>query len=662
MNSIECLDEDFGVIDFNLKRMTFEGQDAMRLFIDRFGAFDPDEVKLDSALRGLGNAQQAFVEYCGETNEAHRQLRQAIELAIAEVEVIRAQHSLSYVTASISERHAREIRKWKLIEACDDLNPDNATLKYVGVFSSLLLSGRNVTASVENALWRLIRDGEEALVNSEPKAIAKLLNRGRDLFSEEPKSYASRVQSFYFFQKTYSSNKDRQLITDWSSMTHGEYLNVAAKLLQGVEQGSNEALIDALSLVMGLPPYIVLHTPILSHSLDDWIIVIDVSNGTVLFDLSEIFPNGAKAKIGTNHFEKSSSTLVKPFPKFIGKSLQELHRKNPDAKDIKSLIGVEPKKTKTSNQLARLVKTTAPFAVRYCQIDPFDACVLSGDFRGIASAKAYYRRTTRQASWNAAQTFYAAIGWGKCVPFVDGLAFGSKVVVKDEVVTEVFTHLASNVESLRPSSRCNIKKLLEFHKAFCNYTATCAIYCLALRNSNPIPLLSSELQESKNYIIIDDKHVLDEASALPVAITPTLLKQLAYWRIHCAKLLARLQAENFCDKKFMNLLKGIVEYKESSLFVVADRPYTVSVASVASSWNIPLVENFSRHFWESKFSKVGVSSRFSAAHLRHQVSGVLSWASDSDFVLREFIKVISSAQEEVLQDLHIAPLHGLARK
>jgi hypothetical protein len=662
MNNVEYLDKDFGIIDFNLKRMTFEGQDAMRLLIDRFGAFLPEEVKLDQALRGLGKTLEAFVRYCGGTNEPHRELRHSIGLAIAEVEVIREQHSLNYVTASISERHSMKIRKWKLIEACDDLNSNNDILKYVGAFCSFLLSGRNVAANIEGTLWHLIRDGEGTLANSEPKAIAKLLNRGRELFSGETKSYNNKIRSHYYCQKIYSSNKDRQSILGWSAMTHGEYLNITAKLFQEVEQGCPNALVDTLSLITGLTPDIVLLTPILSHSLDDWIAVIDISNGTVLFDLSEIFPNGAQAKSGTNHFEKSSSTLVKPLPEFIAKSLLELLRKNPDAQDIKTLVGVEPRKKKTSNQSARLLKTTAPFAIRYCQIDPFDACVLSGDFRGIASAKAYYRRTTRQASWDATQTFYSAIGWGASVPLADGLAFGSKVVVKDEAVTEVFEHLASNVESLRPSNRCSVKKLLEFHNVFCNYTATCAIYCLALRNSNPIPLLSRELQESQSYVIIDDKHVLGDASALPVAVTPLLAKQLAYWRIHCAKLIARLEGANFSDKKFINLLKGVVEYKDSALFVVANRPYSVSVASVASNWNISLVENFSRHYWESKFSQVGVSSRFSAAHLRHQVSGVLSWASDSDFVLREFIKAISTAQEKVLQELRISPLHGLARR
>ncbi len=663
MSLIECTDEDFGVIDFNLKRMTFDGQDALRLLIRSLGEFKPSEVKLDSSMRGLCKALSAFDKFCDGTNDAHSKLRESIELATREIEAINIEYSLSYVTGLTSQKHAKEIRKWKLIEACDDLNSNNL-LKYVGAFFSLLLTDRKVAAQTEDILWRLIKYGEESLVNSSQKALARMLYRGQQVFTGETKSFVARVRSHYFFQKHYSSRKDRQSITDWRSMTRAEYLATTAELYERVRSGCVEGLVDAISLIIGLQPDLVLDAPILSHHSEEWVIVIDIQNGIILFDLSEIFPNGAKPNdgVGDMGYEKSSTVLVKPLPQFISKVLQELYEKIPDAKDIKSLLCLENKKTKTSNKITRLIKTTAIFATRYCKIDPYDACVLSGDFRGVASAKAYYRRTTRQASWSAANSFYAVIGWGECVENVEGLAFGSRVVAKDEVISSIFIDLSNQVNQIRPSNRCGVKKLLEFHNAFCNYTATFAIFCLALRDANPISLLSRDFHEFRSYIIVDDKNVLDEASALPVAITPALSEQLTYWRIHCANLANRLQAANYSDKKFINYLKGVVEYKESPLFVMSDPPYPVSVSRIAKSWTNPLVENFARHFWESKFNKVGVSSRFSAAHLRHQVSGVMSWASDSDFVLREFIKVISAAQEKVLQELHIFPVHGLARK
>jgi|GEM_PF-2418231 len=664
MSLIECTDEDFGVIDFNLKRMTFEGQDVLRLLISSIGEFKPAEVKLDSSIRGLCKALNEFEDFCDGTNDTHGQLLKSIESAAQEIEAISTEHSVSYVTGLTSQTHVKEIRKWKLIEACDDLNSINL-LKYVGAFFSLLLTNRKVAAQTEDILWRLIKYGEESLVNSSQKALARMLYRGQQIFTGESKSFVARVRSHYFFQKNYSSKKDRQSITDWRSMTRAEYLATTAELYERVRSGCVEGLVDSLSLIIGLQPDLVLDAPILSHhSDDDWVIVLDITNGTVLFDLSEIFPNGAKPTdgAGDTHYEKSSTVLVKPLPQFISKVLQELHENIPDALDIKSLLCLENKKTKTSNKIARLIKTTAIIATRYCKIDPYDACVLSGDFRGVASAKAYYRRTTRQASWSAANSFYAAIGWGECVEKVEGLAFGSRVVAKDEVISSIFIDLSNQVNQIRPSNRCGVKKLLEFHNAFCNYTATFAIFCLALRDANPISLLSRDFHEFRSYIIVDDKNVLDEASALPVAITPPLSEQLTYWRIHCAKLVARLQEANFRDKKFINYLKGVVEYNESPLFVMSDPPYPVSVSRIAKSWTNPLVENFARHFWESKFLLVGVSSRFSAAHLRHQVSGVMSWASDSDFVLREFIRVISAAQDEILQELNISPVHGLARK
>lgn len=660
---IESTDVDFGVIDFNLKRMTFDGQDTLRLLIASLGEFKPLEVKLDSSLRGLSKALSAFNEFCDGTNDIHDQLRRSIELATLEIEEICKEHSISYFTVLTSQRNGKQIRKWSLIEACDDLNSSNL-LKYVGAFFSLLLTRRKVAAQAEDILWRLIKNGEDSLVNSSQKALARMLYRGQQIFAGESKTFVARVRSHYFFQKHYSSSKDRQTINDWRSMTRAEYMATTAELHERVGSGCVEALVNSLSLIIGLQPDLVLDAPILSHHLDDWLIVIDISKGIVLFDLSEIFPNGAKPSdsAGDIHYEKSSTVLVKPLPQFISEALQKLYKSIPDAQDIKSLLGLDHSKNKTSNKITRLIKTTAIFATRYCKIDPFDACILSGDFRGVASAKAYYRRTTRQASWRAANSFYATIGWGGAVEKVDGLAFGSRVVAKDEVVSSIFMDLSNRVNQVRPSNRCGVKKLLEFHNAFCSYTATFTIFCLALRDANPISLLSQDFHELRNYIIVNDKNVLGEASALPVAITPALSEQLTYWRIHCGKLLARLEERNFSDKKFINYLKGVVQYKESPLFVMTYSPYTVSVSGIAKTWINPLVENFARHFWESKFLQVGVSSRFSAAHLRHQVSGVVSWASDSDFVLREFLKVITAAQEKVLQELDIVPVYGLSRR
>jgi hypothetical protein len=110
------------------------------------------------------------------------------------------------------------------------------------------------------------------------------------------------------------------------------------------------------------------------------------------------------------------------------------------------------------------------------------------------------------------------------------------------------------------------------------------------------------------------------------------------------------------------MLERVVEQKNSSMFVMSTAPYLASVADVAKFWTVPLVENFARHFWESKFSEVGVSARFSSAQLRHQVSGNLNWSGASDLVLTELVKKISDAQEKVLAELSISPKHGLSRK
>jgi len=583
------------------------------------------------------------------------------KLVKSEVSIFTDDNSLSFEFVMRNRRSIKSFKKWILIEVSSDLEGDDEALKYVGAFCCLLLGEYKLPKQLENTILRLLNDGKEFLNDKAQKDLARILNQACQNFGVRGKSFPSQVRSHYHFKNFYASAKERQSVLDWRAMTISEYLSATTQIYKKIIDGNLDALISALALILGLPKHLVIQVPFLSKYSDDWIIAIDLEQGLVLFDLAQIFPDGAKLRNEVESFEQSSNILVKPIPKYLKDELLKLYLRKSEAKSLRDVIGVFDDNV-DCNQMSRLLNTTAKFAINSCGIDAFNAAVISGDFRGIATAKTYYRRTTRQTVWHSSNHFYKAIGWGESVDFIDGLAFGSQVVVKDEVLTGVFAHLSLNLNKLRPSNRCGVERLLEFHNVFCNYTATFTIFCLALRNANPIGLLSNDFDEDRRFIVIDDKHVIGTASALPVAVTNSLAIQLSYWRVHCAVLLKRLKKVNYTDQKFILLLKGVVDYQKSSLLVMSEKPYAVSVVRVATSWNATLVGNFGRHFWESKFAQVGISSRFSAAHLRHQSSGALSWAGDSDFVLVEFTKAISSAQEKVLNDLKVMPIHGLSKR
>jgi hypothetical protein len=308
------------------------------------------------------------------------------------------------------------------------------------------------------------------------------------------------------------------------------------------------------------------------------------------------------------------------------------------------------------------VNSVARFATNSCQVDPYDAAVLSSDFRSTQSSKSYYRRTTRQLIWGAAERVFQKIGWGEPVEMFEGLAVGSSVVAKPEAIGSIFNNLAKSIEDSRPQSRASIESILAFHDKVCAYSGTFAIFCLALRNANPIKIRACDIDNQNQYLVLDDKHVLGEASSQPVVITKSLSQQLVFWRIHCRLIHDRLMKLNFSDQKFLKVLEGVHLQKSTSLFFFSENPYAASVAKVSKYWSSPLVENFARHFWETEFQKHGISSRFSAAQLRHQSQGTLSWSAESDFVLCEFIHQITLAQEKVLSELNIYPVHGLAKR
>lgn len=663
MSNVDVVQLDFGLIDFLMQKMTFTSQDCLRLLIEKVGDLNPFYIELDKGIAGLLKSLEAFSDSCQVTTNDYRELVVSIKSTMLEIKKICLDHSINQeITWPKLKNGASESVNWDILQSCSDYQDKETSLVYVGAYFSSLLFGGSVPKYLQGIVKKIVNDGEDTLNLKAQKALAILLLKSQQTFGDREKSFAERVRSFHFSKKYFSSDKERQSALNWKCLTYSEYFKLAEEMFQGVKNGDQSSLLDSLSLICGLPTNLISDLPILDASTEDWIYVVDINRGIVLFDLAQIFPNGAKPKSSHQSYEPASSILVKPLPIFVKEFLLELQTKIPNARKISDLLEIKTNTENKANKINRLINSTVVLATQQCKVDPFYAALLGCDFRKIASGKSYYRQTNRQTIWETSNQFFEAIGWGSPVDFVDGLAYGSQVVVKHASIENLFNYLSHEVNDTRPSNRANINSLLNFHDKFCNFTATFSIFCLALRNSNPIPIASCDFRESNAYILIDDKHVLGVASKMPVAICDSLMLQLTYWRLHCEVLLRRLVKIDYLDKKFIGLLQSILDYKKVPLFITSNSSYKISVSAVSKSWNQALVENFARHFWETNFIGKGVSSRFSAAQLRHQTSGTLSWASDSDFALREFIYAISIAQEVVLRELNMRPIHGLARR
>jgi hypothetical protein len=653
------LNVDFGLCDLVMQRVTFESQDFLRLLISQFGAMNNTPVNINAVIRGLIKAIDSFANnYSEMTNEFYDFQK---KLNVLSNEVIKIYENLQLPESTLFKSRSC-LRKWEILErtAYEDIN--DGVLRYIGAYYCLNINQQKINKNTHQYIYKVISGEKEFLSELAQKDLARTLIRAGKIYSAS-KSFEGTIKGFFYYRQLYANDKQRQSVNDGNTVTSSEFIQLAEKLYASAIDFNLHAIAVIISTTSGLPLHLCMQLPVLDNYLSDWALGIDISSGVIKLDLDKIFPGKAKPRDYHALYKEASSILVKPLPKFLHGVFQQLLNQIKQVKTIGDLLQSEKIRTKSSGfNESKFINSVARFAIKSCGIDQYEACLLANDFRSIPASKTYYRQTTRQKIWETSHIFYQKIGWGEPVSYIHGFSIGSRMVSKNQNIVKIFADLSDFIEKMRPSNRANVLTLLKFHDHFCAYTATFTIFCLALRNANPIRILSADYDANRDYLLIDDKHVMGDASRQPVVITSSLSTQLKYWRIHCQALLLRLNHLKYQDKNFIKMLEGVVRQNHSSMFVMCAAPYSASVAAVAKFWTVPLIENFARHFWESKFSEVGVNSRFSSAQLRHQVSGNLNWGGASDLVLIELVSKISIAQEKVLAELDITPNHGLTKK
>ena len=649
----------FGLCDFVLQHLTLNSQDLLRLLISQLGSMGNTPLNLKAVMRGLVKAIDSFANHHTEMTIEFYDFHQKVHALSNEVSEI---YSNLQLIESTLIQNKLFLRKWDILERTADESIDSELLRFVGAYYCLQINQHKVNKNTHQHIYKIIIGEKEFLSESAEKELARLLSRAGKIYSSN-RSFEETINGFFYYRQLYANDKQRQSVNDWHTVSESEFIEISAKLFAGALDFNPRAILVATSVISGLPSNLCLKLRILDNYLCDWTLGVDVSIGVIKLDLDQIFKGKAHPRDHQAFYKDASSILIKPLPKFLHEIFKQLIIQVNQATTLGELLQFEKVQTKNlAFNESKFINSVARFAIHSCNIDQYEACLLANDFRSIPASKTYYRQTTRQKIWEATSVFYQKIGWSDPVSFIDGLSVGSKMVSKDETVVKIFSDLAKSLENIRPSNHTNLSTLLNFHDHFCAYTATLAIFCLALRNANPIKIFSADYDPNRQYLLIDDKHVMGDASRQPVVITSSLSTQLKYWHIHCQQMIHRLNSFNYQDACFIKLLEGVVTQKKSPLFFLFNTPFSVSTSAISKFWTAPLVENFPRHFWESKFGELGVNARFSSAHLRHQVSGNLNWSSASDLVLTELIRKISLAQEAVLVELGVKPIHGLSRR
>ena len=658
----------YSQVDYFNKQMSLQRQDFLRLLVYKLGQLQFAPISIYSAINGLFVSTSAYGSRI--ENKSAELINFLDEIKFCRDEVVLISDKQPIAAFSLGKKKSLFL-KWQVLEVVENtkIGLNSKAIELVGAYVLLILSGCKVNRSAPDILFKLLHSDMEFLNESESRALAKIEFTAHQKFSELNRNEKTKLSfneilpHLYLWKINYADAKTRQCALDYKTYHVNKFIDIAHNLREKCESGDTHALKCIIACFLGIPFKYIDQVLLIGASNTKWKLAIDVDAGVILFDLDVVAPFGVK--VSESHYRIANKILVKPLPEFVWNELLKFKQQSQGlSSTLGELLGVgncydHP----VDFSEARLINSIARVAIHHLEVDVFEAGLIANDFRLFPSSKLYYHQTSRQKIWDVSQRIFATIGWGNASPFVEGLDFGSCGVMKDQGISDLFDVLGRRIENNRPSNRSSLQSLIEFHNAIAHYTATLAVFCLSLRDENPIKVFADDAIGGKNYLLINDKNVHGDASTQPVTITNVLKIQLELYRIHCGVFARRIRKNAFTvNSKFLKRLDDIFLGEHVPLFVTDYAPTGLSSHQLSEAWPIDLIENFGRHFWETKFLELGIASRESSAHLRHQNACNLNWSGASDLVLDTLIRRINFAQDILLKSLNINAIYGLARR
>ena len=652
----------FGQVDLVYGRLSLHGKDFLRLLIAKLGKLNQAPVSVSLAIAGMYYALHAFL---GGSSEQYGLLD---ELEQLKNEVDSA--NLNFSPNFNPRRKRAKWIKWQVYEFVNLLaiSKENADLKFPGIYLFCLLKGIKHNKCIPAILFKYLNSGSSSLNDTEMRALlsmelnAKLFISNQEMDLSE--SFIEKVRFHYQNKIHFADAKSRQSVYDRKSYTRDEFVTICHKMNNTSDLADDELLASKppchalIAMFTSLPVGYVSNIPVLEGATEEWAIAIAVSEGVIYFDLSLIAPGAIE--VTGEQFVLATQILVKPLPLFLATTLQ--HHLKSVTGNVQTIGDFVPNDIElTGISPAKLANTYSKYAGE--KVDLFMGGMLSSDFRGFPKSRVYYSQITRLQVWDASKTVFAGLGFGEPVAMPEGLNIGSSAVLTDQAVTKIFSDLDENVNKTRPSNNASVEKVIWFHTKFTEYVATLAIFCLCLRDANPINIKASQVLRRQKYLIHDDKHVHEDASPQPVTICSTLHQQFVLYREHCATLLKRMKnAYEPRYGKFIHALERVVAGQDVLVFITPTSLKGLSSHEVSTTWIVAAPPNFGRHFWATHLKAQGVSDREISAHLRHQQNGALNWSTENNLVLSTLIQKIDTTQTRKLMDLDIHAIAGLSRK
>ena len=476
----------------------------------------------------------------------------------------------------------------------------------------------------------------------------------------------------------YPNPKHRQAVGDDSQLTMHQLKRAAGIVRSQVEASSSDAMVACMAMITGFSGEVVLSLPLVTKSLLLDTLGLEGELGLLNLDLDAIAPSRARPVVGTEHlFFASSDVLALPLPVFLVQEIQRRHLEFPNATHLGDLVtwrGVDPRSTliqgETCRLKASLARASHSMAAHAIQIgvDRIMAACLTWDFSITGSARIYYTRLLGADLQHEQERLWSSLTWGpahsnRTLSFPD---CGSRCVLSDRGVQQVFSHLSESCIKIAPGKTGSLSRLLEHHLLYTRYCVCFLSFCFGLREAQDYRLLGADLSFGQALIIVRDKHRQNSLMSQPAVINVIAKEQIQHYRAHCAALIARLK--RFNDRTAVSMsqaLTGVVD-GQGPLFLAFNSRGAPHPIGSAESWGklppeLRVPANVGRHYWASKFHDLGLSSRDIDRFMRHRVVGLENNTSSQVSIPADSFSRIENAQVEVLNDLSISALVGLRR-
>lgn len=474
----------------------------------------------------------------------------------------------------------------------------------------------------------------------------------------------------------YADPKHRQGVQDNSHLSAHQYFEAVNEIKQKVENGDSAALIEAVCVLVRLPPDLILSLPVKEQAGRYKVLWLDIPRGVISLNFDSLFPNRKRPAPDAAHLLHASEDILEvPLPDFLVQQLQRLYLEVPQCRLLGDLVNwvrvdttkslVEDTECKLTPSLARASKTTGSIAIT-SGLDRINASCHTLDFSLSGSARAYYARLTGADIHDGSTKLYQAMKWG--APFIQKellKAVGSHCVLTEAGAQVVFEQLKRSVTDSQPQRRSTLSTLVAHHNHYTRYCSAITSFCLGLREVKAYRLITEELVNGQSQIKSHDKQGGNVLMAQPVLLNSIVRKQIQQYLAHCRALHARLSK---CpDKEALILLSALTDILNSrgNLFIFATKK-SVCPAGSNNTWNempeeLRVPGNVGRHFWQNMLRYALLGSRDIDRFMRHRVVGLENNTTSQAASPKASFDRIEKVQLKVLNGLGIEALSGLRK-